>query len=276
MITSFIESYKESKYGLIAANASNMETIMAILEASQESKGSVLIQVAPNQLKIQGITEQIFVDMVQLLSKLYPNASYAIHLDHASNYDECKRAIDAGFDSVMIDASRLTFEENINVSKKVVEYAKSKKVLVEAELGRFASNEGETASKISESHFTNPNNVKEFIDRTGIDLLAVSIGNAHGFYQETPKIRYELLRKIERESSVPLVLHGSTGLSDEDFIQSVEYGIFKINLFTALDAVFNKGYTDFAKTKYMMFCQKSGQDAYKELLIEYITLVGRK
>lgn len=157
-----------------------------------------------------------------------------LHFDHGGSFEACARAIRAGFSSVMIDGSALSFSENITLTKRVVEMAHACHVDVEGEVGHVGANAGSVESRRDDSRYTEPEAAAEFSEQTGVDALAVAIGTAHGVYKEAPKIDFERLRAIRSLVSVPLVMHGASGLSDEDFHRAVENGMCKINAFTNL------------------------------------------
>lgn len=272
MMRSFLEKYKTSPFALIAANVSNYETIKASFAAAKEAKTGVILQIAPIQLEVQDISASTMVQLIKLVASEF-DIEYSIHLDHAESFEECKDAIKAGFDSVMIDASSHSFENNIRISKEVVEYASKFNVVVEAELGSFSTKEGEESVN-GESIYTNPDEVSEFINRTGIDLLAVSIGNTHGFYKGEPNINFDVLEEIQEKSSVPLVLHGSTGLSGDILTKCIQRGVFKINVFTQLDESYSQGYIKaYNEMGKMMFAQKRGQDEFQKSLVGYMNTI---
>ncbi len=273
MMKKLIVRYKTSLQAVIAANVSNFETISASFAAAAETKSDVILQIAPIQLKVQNISAATMVDLIQLVARNY-DVVYSIHLDHAETFEECKEAIEAGFDSVMIDASAKSFADNIELSKQVVEFAKDYDVVVEAELGSFTTKEGEDGAESDSSLYTDPTQVASFIENTGIDLLAVSIGNAHGFYKGEPNINLEVLKNIQAESNIPLVLHGSTGIPGKTIRECIKRGVFKINVFTQLDSSFNEGFIKGVKEKNrMMFAQKSGQDAFQNALVKYMNII---
>ena len=155
-----------------------------------------------------------------------------LHLDHGKSVNACKQAIDAGFSSVMIDGSALTFEENVRVTKIIVHAARQKNISVEAEIGHVGSGKGTVELGKDESMMTDPEEAKRFAELTGVDCLAVSVGTIHGEYKGEPKIDFDRLKEIKKHVPVPLVLHGGSGTGDENIKRAVKEGIRKINLFT--------------------------------------------
>lgn len=257
------------KRAILAVNVSNMETIAATLEVANKVKYPIIVQVSPIQIEAQKLSYKLFVDLVHCLAAHYP-CDYIIHLDHATTFEECKNAVDAGFDSVMYDGSKLTYEENVISTSKVVDYAHSKNVAVEAELGRVGGEEG-TYSTNQNAYLTSLDEVIDFCSKVNIDSLAVAIGNAHGFYVNEPKLNFVRLKEISEHTDLPLVLHGGSGISDADFKKAISYGISKINVFTELDSAFVKGFVSkFNEDRkvYMMFAQRCGRDEMSRVMFE--------
>ncbi|MBN2396167.1 MAG: class II fructose-bisphosphate aldolase, partial [Candidatus Atribacteria bacterium] len=194
----------------------------------------------------------------------------AFHLDHGQSIEYVLKAIRNGFTSVMIDASMKPFDDNVAISKKVVEICKPLSITVEAELGHVG--EGSTYGQDNDDSFkTVPQEIEKFVELTDVDALAVSIGNAHGLYKKTPKIDHELLMKLESVSKVPLVLHGGSGIADDDFRKTVREGICKINIFTEMSqqAISNiKTLLDEGKYKWVLDCCCSLKEGMKEVAVK--------
>ena len=167
-----------------------------------------------------------------------------LHLDHATDMVLLKEAVVAGFSSVMIDASRESFEDNIRITKEAVEYARKYSCSVEAELGRIGGREEHVVVDDAQSALTDPEKAGEFAAATGVDALAVAIGTAHGFYKSTPKLDFPRLEKIVSLTDCPLVLHGGTGVPEADFVKCVEYGMSKINVGTEFKAAYTTSLRD--------------------------------
>lgn len=183
--------------------------------------------------------------IAEMVAEMYPRVPLALHLDHAEKYEEIEKALDAGFTSVMIDASALPYEENIALTKKVVELAGKYGASTEAELGTLAGSEGMTEGADDQ---TDPLQAGEFVRRTGIDSLAVAIGTAHGFYTKTPEINIGRLREIAGEVTVPLVLHGGSGTPEDKIREAVRGGIAKVNICTELIAAFGRRMSEVQKS----------------------------
>jgi len=177
------------------------------------------------------------------------NVPVVVHLDHGLTYDTCIQALKLGFSSIMYDCSTDSYEENIRKVKEMADIAHSYGATIEGELGHVGDNEGsaEGSSHLEDpsKYFTDPRVAKEFVDRTGVDALAIAVGNAHGAYKLPPKLDFERIRTIASTVDVPLVLHGGSGLTDDDFKQAIREGISKVNIFTdinvaAVEAEFKK------------------------------------
>lgn len=223
----FEKAYK-GKYAIPAYNFNNMEQLQAIILACFETQSPVIIQVSAGARKyadadmLKGMAKGA-IDMMKRISKEkgLKEIPVALHLDHGANFDICKECIDAGFSSVMIDGSHLPFAENIAETKKVVEYAHKNNVTVEGELGVLAGIEDEVSH--AHSNYTDPNDVEEFVKKTGVDSLAISIGTSHGAYkfkvdteEEIPELRFDILEEIEKKlPGFPIVLHGASSVPQE-------------------------------------------------------------
>ena len=211
-----------------AFNTTNLETTVCILEAVEETKIPSFIQIAPSNIGLAGY--EGIVEMVKRQAR-FMDTPVALHLDHGKKLTDFKAAVRAGFNSVMIDGAEFDFEENIRYTKAAVDFAKAYGVPVEAELGAIKGKEDDHVSEADCK--TDPKQVKEFVERTGCDLLAVSVGNVHGIDEE-PQIDFDLLAKIAEESAVPLVIHGGSGISSSDLKRMKSYNVVKINVASEL------------------------------------------
>ena len=219
-----LDIIKERKVIADAFNTTNLETTVGILQAVEKSGIPTFIQVAPTNISLAGY--DYLVDMVSRYAENM-DTPIALHLDHGKKIEDVKKAIRAGFTSVMIDGAAFDFEENIAFTKKAVDFAKAYGVPVEAELGAILGKEDDHVSEADCK--TDPTQVKEFVERTGCDMLAISVGNVHGLEDE-PKIDFSLLKEINEVSPVPLVIHGGSGIPDEHIQQMVNYNVAKINI----------------------------------------------
>lgn len=227
----FKELENEGK-ALLATNFYNYETLTGVLKAAQTTGFPIILQTSPSTLDYLGI--DVAVALARSALKKH-NVKGWLHLDHAHSYDLIKDCLDAGYDSVMIDASEKPFSENVEITSKVTQLAKKYGANVEAELG-YVAKLGQAQEK--ESGFTNPAEAKKFVDQTGIDALAVAIGSAHGFYKAEPNLDLDRLAKINEVTPAALVLHGGSGIPDIQIQKSVRLGIRKINLATEIKDMF--------------------------------------
>ena len=215
----------EGKYAIGAFNVNNMEIIQGIVEAARETKSPLILQVSSgarkyaNSIYLKKLVEAALLDA--------PDLEIALHLDHGDTFELCKSVIDDGFTSVMIDGSHLPFEENVALTKQVVEYAHAHGVTVEGELGRLAGVEDAVNVSAEDATYTDPDQAKEFVERTGVDSLAIAIGTSHGAYKFTgePKLDIERLKKIQQLlPGFPIVLHGASSVIPEFVEMNNQYG----------------------------------------------------
>lgn len=224
-----LENAHAGKYGVGAFNVANMEMIIGAIKAAEELQAPIILQIAEVRLNYSPL-DLIGPMMVAAAKKA--RVPVAVHLDHGLTIETVRKALDIGFSSVMIDGSKLPIEENIKLTKKVVEMAKKYKADVEAEIGIVGGSEdGTEANKIK---YTDLNEAVKLAKETGIDAMAVAIGNAHGVYREEPKLNFDILKKIhESIGDTRLVLHGGSGICEEDFKKTIANGITKLNVATA-------------------------------------------
>ncbi len=223
---------KEGK-ALLATNFYNFETLAGILLAAQQKKMPLILQLSESSIQYLGL--EIAANMARTALKSFGVVGW-LHLDHGSSVEMAHRCLDAGFDSVMIDASEKPFAENVKTTSEVVKIASRYNANVEAELG-YVAKLGQVQVV---SEYTQPEEAKRFVDATGIHALAIAIGSAHGFYKETPKLQLELLSRIHAATPVALVLHGSSGIPDDQLRAAITRGISKINLATETKNIFMK------------------------------------
>ena len=222
-------------YAVGAFNCENMEMVKAIIAAAETLRAPVMLQTTPSTIKYG--TLDTFAAIVRA-EAARASVPVCLHLDHGSSFELALQALNAGYSSVMIDGSKLPFEENIAVTARVAEAAKAIGIPVEAELGKVGGKEDDLVAEADTN--TDPQEAKEFVARTGVTSLAVAIGTAHGFYVGTPVLDKERLSLIRNVVDIPLVLHGASGLSDEDVKDCVARGICKVNFATEL----RKAFTD--------------------------------
>ena len=262
MLVSGIEilnkAHKEG-YGVGAFNFVNFEMLNAIFMAANEAKSPIIVQASEGAIKYMGI--DMAVGLVKILSSRYPHIPVALHLDHGTSFESCKKAVDAGFTSVMIDASHHPFKENLEMTKEVVQYAHSKGVSVEAELGRLMGIEDNISVDEKDAVLINPDEAEEFVKATQVDYLAPAIGTSHGAFKfkGEPKLDFDRLQEVKTRTNIPLVLHGASAIPDyvrEAFLatggdlkgskgvpfaflqEAVKGGINKVNIDTDLRIAF--------------------------------------
>ncbi|TDM13704.1 class IIb fructose-bisphosphate aldolase FdaB [Macrococcus bovicus] len=221
---------KEGGYAVGQYNLNNLEFTQAILGASQEENAPVILGVSEGAGKYMGGFYTVVKMVEGLMKDMNITVPVAIHLDHGSSFEKCKEAIDAGFTSVMIDASHHPFEENVEITKKVVEYAHSKGVSVEAELGRVGGQEDDVVS--DGVVYADAKECQELVEKTGIDCLAPALGSVHGPYKGEPNLGFKEMEEIGQATGLPLVLHGGTGIPTKDITRSISLGTAKINVNT--------------------------------------------
>lgn len=223
-------------YAVGAFNAENMEMVQAIIEAAEELRAPVIIQTTPGSVKYGGL-HYFYANVCAGASRA--TVPVVLHLDHGSSFELASQAYRVGYTSIMIDGSKLSFEDNINLSRKVVDMCSAGNIPVEAELGTVGGKEDDHES--NGDIYTDPEKAAEFVERTGVSSLAVAIGTAHGFYAKTPVLDLNRLEAIRKVVDIPLVLHGASGLSDEQVKECIKRGITKVNFATELRAAFSKG-----------------------------------
>ncbi|MBU9726361.1 ketose-bisphosphate aldolase [Diplocloster modestus] len=218
----------QHNFAVPAFNIGTGQILNAVVECCEEKKAPVILAIHPDELSFQG--DSFLAMCIDRANKSH--VPMVIHLDHGSTIEQIQRAIRDGFTSVMIDASHLPFEENIEITKKVVAIAHPLGVSVEAELGTIGTTLGDTEGGTDHIIYTNPADAVQFVERTGCDTLAVAIGTAHGIYPPgfKPELKQELLSEIKSKVSVPLVLHGGSANKDSEIAESVKRGINKINI----------------------------------------------
>lgn len=260
-----LDDAKKGKYAVGAFNAENMEMVKAIIKAAEEVKAPVMIQTTPSTVKYASL--DMFAAMVAAEAK-EASVPVCLHLDHGSSFELAVNAMKAGYTSVMIDGSAKDFEGNVEVSKKVADVANALGIPVEAELGKVGGKEDDLEAEADTN--TNPQEAKEFVERTGVTSLAVAIGTAHGFYAGTPVLDKVRVSEIKALVDIPLVLHGASGLSDEDVKECVERGICKVNFATELRVAYTDACKKLLAEKPETYDPKKlgvvGMEAVKELV----------
>lgn len=223
-----LEQARNENRGVGAFSVGNMEMVKGAVQAAEELNTPIILQIAEVRLKHSPLA---LMGPMMLQAAREAKVNIAVHLDHGLTMEVVKQALEMGFTSVMYDSSTYPFEENVARTQAVVALAKQYGATVEAELGLVGGSED--GSSDHGVRCTNPDDAKTFCERTGIDALAVAIGNAHGNYPVAPKLAFDVLEEIHHKTGLPLVLHGGSGITDEDFQKAISLGIVKVNIATA-------------------------------------------
>ncbi|MZP30747.1 class II fructose-1,6-bisphosphate aldolase [Heliobacterium undosum] len=237
-VSQLLAAAEEGKYAVGAFNCNNMEIVQAIVAAAEAERAPVIIQASQGAIKYAGL--EYIVALARLAGE---NASVpvALHLDHGTSFAQCIQCIRSGFTSVMIDGSKYPLEENIALTNRVLEVARAVGVSVEAELGKIGGTEDDIHVDERDAFFTDPAEAKQFVDATKVDALAVAIGTAHGQYKGRPELDFDRLAKIRQLVNIPIVLHGSSGVPEEDIQKAITLGVRKVNIDTNLREAFVDG-----------------------------------
>ena len=228
-----LKEFQLLRKALLATNFYNFETIKGTLDAARSLKQPIILQLTKSSIEYLGLP--VAMKLARTMLGYYDVEGW-VHLDHGDSYDQAASCLDAGFDSVMIDASEKPFAENVKITGSVVKLAEKYGANVEAELG-YVAKLGQATDK---SGFTEPSEAKRFVEETGVDALAVAIGSAHGFYKAEPKLDLERLTEIRKATNAVLVLHGASGIPHDVLREAIKRGICKINLATEIKNIFMK------------------------------------
>ena len=265
---------KERKFKAVGSfNLHCLEMLPAYFKAAKATNSPLMIQISTGTAEYLGY--RLLVDSIRSLSESQKIPT-CLHLDHCSDIESIKTAIDAGFSSVMYDGSHLDMADNIANTRKVIDIARPRNISVEAELGAIGGSEDGKAVAMEDICFTTTEDAKRFVDETGVDMLAVSVGTVHGLYTGKAKIQHQRLADISEVTKTPLVLHGGTGVSDEDMRRAVAGGIDKVNVGTEMNVqwvghckeTFEKGKVNDSVRKFLI----PANDAVAAVLIEKIAL----
>ncbi len=264
---------KKGGYGVGFFNAVNVEMARAIIETAEELRAPVMVGTAEILLPA--------MELARVAEYLIPMAEKAsvpvcVHYDHGLTFEKCMQALELGFTSIMYDCSTAPYEENIEKVAEMVKICHAMGRTVEGELGHVGDNAGAGKLENPSDYFTDPETAADFVKRTGVDSLAVAVGNAHGDYAFPPKLDFERIRVIAEKTGIPLVLHGGSGLSDTDFKTAVKEGVAKVNIFTDIDKAGKRGIEAglAAGEKSMMGLIPYEIDAMKEVARDKILLFG--
>ncbi len=262
-------------YAVPAFNIHNLETAQVVVETAAELQTPVILAGTPGTFSYAG--SDYLVGICREAAKRY-QMPIALHLDHHESYADICKKVECGIKSAMIDASHLNFEDNIALVKKVVQFCHRWDCSVEAELGRLGGQEDDLIVDDKDALFTDPDAAVEFIERTGIDSLAIAIGTAHGLYKEKPCLDFDRLGIIRSKTDVPLVLHGASDVPDEDVRRCIELGITKVNVATELKIAFSdavkKYFIEFPDANDPRHYMVPGKLAMKKVVADKIRVCG--
>lgn len=265
---------QKNGYAVGAFNVENMEMVQAVVAAAEELNSPVIMQTTPSTVKYAGL--DYFYANVKVAAER-AKVPVVMHLDHGSSFELAMQALRVGYTSIMIDGSHGSFEDNIAVSKAVADACHPSLVPVEAELGKVGGKEDDLDGG-DENPYTDPQQAVEFVERTGVDSLAVAIGTAHGVYKGTPKLDVERLSDIRKVVEIPLVLHGTSGVPDEAVKECIKRGICKVNYATDLRIAFTKGVNEVFRENPDVFDPKKynarGREEVKKYVMSKILVCG--
>jgi tagatose 1,6-diphosphate aldolase GatY/KbaY len=261
-------------YAIGAFNVENMEMVQAVVAAAEEMNSPVIMQTTPGTVKYASLAYYYAMEKTAADAASVP---VAIHLDHGNSFELAMQALRVGYTSIMIDGSRLPFEENVALSKAVADACHPSGVTVEAELGKVGGKEDDLEGP-DDDPYTDPHEAAEFAERTGVDTLAIAIGTAHGVYKVTPKLDVERITEVRKYVTIPLVLHGTSGVPDEQVRECVKRGMCKVNYATDLRIAFTRGVKAFLEQNPDAIDPKkynaAGRDEVKKYVMQKMQVVG--
>lgn len=260
-------------YAVGAFNVENMEMVMAVIKACEELNAPAILQTTPSTVKYAGL-EMYYANVAAAANRA--KVPIALHLDHGNSFELAMQALRVGYTSIMIDGSKLEIDENIALSKRVADACRPSNIPVEAELGKVGGKEDDMSC--DDPGYTDPDDAVRFVKETGVTSLAVAIGTAHGIYKGEPKLDVERLSEIRKVVSIPLVLHGASGVPDEAVKDCIRRGISKVNFATELRIAFSNGIKEYLKNDPDVFDPKkycaAGSANVTELVKEKINVCG--
>ena len=261
-------------YAIGAFNVENMEMVQAVVAAAEEMNSPVIMQTTPGTIKYADL--RYFYENVRTAAE-EASVPVVMHLDHGNSYELAMQALRTGYTSIMIDGSRKPFEENIALTKAVVDACHPSGIPVEAELGKVGGKEDDLEGA-DDSPYTDPKEAAEFVERTGVDSLAIAVGTAHGVYKVTPKLDVERITAVRQYVKIPLVLHGTSGVPDEQVTECVKRGMCKVNYATDLRIAFTRGVRKVLNEDPDVFDPKKynavGREEVKKYVMQKMQVVG--
>lgn len=262
-------------YAVGAFNVENLEFVMAVIRAAEDRKSPVILQTTPGTIKYANIG--LYAALVKTAAQ-QAKVPVALHLDHGDSFERAMQALKAGYTSVMIDGSHVPFEDNIALTASVTKVANAMGIPVEAELGKVGGKEDDGPAVEGENPFTDPDEAEEFVARTQCSSLAVGVGTAHGVYKGTPHIEQGVLKEIRAKLDIPLVLHGTSGVPDEQVAEAIQNGICKVNYATELRQAFTAGFMGYMAENPNNFdpkkASKPGMDAIFDVVTSHMDNLG--
>ncbi|MFA5603819.1 MAG: class II fructose-1,6-bisphosphate aldolase [Bacilli bacterium] len=266
---------RNNSYAVCQFNINNLEWTKFILEECELNSAPVMLGVSSGAAKYMGGYNTVYNMVNALIKDLNITIPVVLHLDHGSDFETCKKAIDAGFTSVMIDASKYDLDKNIEITKKVTDYAKGFNVTVEAEIGHIGGEEDGIAGNIL---YAEVDDCLALTKETNIDSLAPALGSVHGIYKGEPKLEYNRMLEIKNNTNLPLVLHGASGIPEHDIKKAISCGIAKININTDLQIAWSKKVREFLNNDSEVYDPrkiiKSGEVEFKKTVCEKLLLTG--
>ncbi len=274
-MSSILDSAKTNKYAIPQFNINNLEWSKYILQACEQEKSPVILGVSSGAAKYMGGYNVARKMIDGLIEDLNISVPVILHLDHGSSVEECKKAIDADFDSIMIDASHYDLETNIQMTKEVINYSHGQ--LIEAEIGTIGGTEDDISA---EESTTKVEDAVRFSQAVSLDILAPSVGSAHGLYKGEPNIQFDRIEQIFAATNIPLVLHGGTGINDEVLKKCISLGISKINFNTEFQVAWTKAIKEYITNNPEQYDPRkiisAGENAIKQVAISKINVLGSK
>lgn len=268
-LTEIIEYSRKNQVGIGMFNIVNLEFARAIFDAAQETNLPVMLGMPERFLQFYDVDSMTQACKAMIKDSKVP---VSIHLDHGKHFEGVMTALHAGFSSVMFDGSSLDYEENVAQTAEIVKIAHAMGVSVEGELG-YVGRSGIDA--VTEDGFTKPEQAEDFVARTGVDALAVAIGNQHGQYKGVPKLDFDRLRAIRKVVDCGLVLHGGSGIQDKDFVEAIKCGVNKVNIYTAMDTAAKQFNTEhFSEYGAYLDYTKDLTEVVKDVVKDHMLLFG--
>jgi len=274
-MTEMLKKAKEGKYAVGQFNMNNLEFTQAIIEAAEEENSPVILGVSEGALKYMGLEYTVAMAKAAAEKSTVP---IALHLDHGSTFEVAMKVIGAGFSSVMFDGSHYSYQENIEITKRVVEAAHAMGVSVEGELGTIGGTEDDLSVDEESAKLTNPSEAIDFYNATKVDALAIAVGSAHGVYKGEPKIHFDIIDAVSNQIDIPLVLHGGSGIPDDTITKAISIGIGKVNVNTENQIAFTEKIREVLNNDSKVYDPRKylgpGRQAIKEVVKEKIRLFG--